>query len=88
MVEPIEVRTAAQLGAAVRSARLEADLSQQVLAQRAGVSRRWISELERGKARVEWYLVLAVVQALGMTVILTPDASPVADELAPEDPDW
>ena len=40
--------TVRDLGAAVRAARQEGGLSQQVLADRAGVPRQWVSRLETG----------------------------------------
>ncbi|WP_229665802.1 helix-turn-helix transcriptional regulator [Ornithinimicrobium pekingense] len=43
------LRTVRDVGAAVRRARREAGLSQHALADRAGVSRQWLSRVEAGK---------------------------------------
>ena len=66
--------TVRDLGAAVRAARQEGGLSQQVLADRAGVPRQWVSRLRK---------VLDVLAALGLAVELGP--SPESSSLN-EDP--
>lgn len=64
------------LGAAVRHARREAGLSQQALAERAGVPRQWVSRLETGSnPGAELRKVLDVFAALGLALELAP--SPV-----------
>ena len=70
------VCTAADVGALVRDVRRRRGLTQDQLAARAGVTRRWLSALESGKAGVELGLVLAAFDALGIN--LNADA---ADEL-------
>lgn len=70
-VDGIEVRTVAQLGAVVRRLRNDRDWSQGQLAQAAGVSRVFVSQLENGKARAEVRLVLSVLQALGASVVVS-----------------
>jgi len=64
------VRTAAQLGSAVRRLRSDKSWSQRELAEAAHVSRVFVSQLENGKARAEMHLVLAVIQALGASVVV------------------
>ncbi len=54
------------LGALVRAHREEFALSQQSFAERAGVGRRFISELENGKPSLEFDKVLAVARAAGI----------------------
>lgn len=73
--EAIPVHTVADLGAAVRGLRLRQGWSQQQLGDAAGVSRRWVSELERGKRRGELERVLAVLEALrvGLQLVVTGD---------------
>ncbi len=69
--------TVRDLGAAVRAARQEAGLSQQDLADRAGVPRQWVSRLETGSnPGAELRKVLDVLAALGLTVTLVPSPEP------------
>ncbi|MFK5634280.1 helix-turn-helix domain-containing protein [Ornithinimicrobium sp. LYQ103] len=69
------------LGAAVRRARREAGLSQQALADRAGVSRQWLSRMEAGKGpSVELGKVLDVLAALGLAVDLGAAPAPGAKD--------
>lgn len=65
------MRTVAQIGAVIRRFRNERGWSQGELAEAAGVSRVFVSQLENGKARAEMRLVLAVLQALGASVVVT-----------------
>jgi len=61
------ITTAKQLGAAIRQTRRDAGLTQQELAVRARVSRRWLGMVESGKApRAELGLVLRVLSTLGV----------------------
>jgi HTH-type transcriptional regulator/antitoxin HipB len=67
--------TPAQIGAAVRGARKRQGLTQTALAERAGVSRRWLITLESGQAdRAELGKVLDTFDALGLE--LTVDTEP------------
>ena len=69
--------TVRDLGAAVRAARQEGGLSQQVLADRAGVPRQWVSRLETGSnPGAELRKVLDVLSALGLAVKLGPSPEP------------
>ena len=78
------LRTVRDLGAAVRRARRETGLSQQALADRAGVSRQWLSRVEAGKGpSAEMGKVLDVLAALGLAVDLV--TTPVA-EATDDDP--
>jgi HTH-type transcriptional regulator/antitoxin HipB len=65
-VGTVEISAARDLAALVRGRRIDAGWSQTVLADRAGVSRQWLSALERGKASVEVGLVLRVLDVLGV----------------------
>ena len=60
------VRTARDLGAAVRDARLQRGWTQAELADRIDVSRQWVIALEHGKATAEVGTVLRAVTALGL----------------------
>lgn len=64
------VRTARDLGAAVRDARLGQGWTQAELADRIDVSRQWVISLERGKASAELGTALRAVAALGMVANL------------------
>ncbi len=69
--------TVRDLGAAVRDARQQAGLSQQALANRAGVPRQWVSRLETGSnPGAELRKVLDVLAALGLAVKLGPSPKP------------
>lgn len=65
------------IGHVVHAKRKNSGLTQQQLADRAGVSRKWISELENGKSSAELRPILDVLQAMGFTLQLahlpTPD---------------
>jgi y4mF family transcriptional regulator len=59
------IRTAQQLGDALRAARKQLGLTQPQLALAAGVGVRFIVDLEAGKATVQLQQVLRVIDALG-----------------------
>ena len=60
--------SAADMGRLVRTARQGMRLSQQQFADLAGVGRRFVSELENGKATLELGLVLQVCRAAGIDI--------------------
>lgn len=65
--------TVRDLGAAVRTARREAGLTQKDLAERARVPRQWVSRLETGtNPGAELRKVLDVFAALGLALDLVP----------------
>ena len=59
------IRTAQQLGDALRAARKQLGLTQPQLALAAGVGVRFIVDLEAGKPTVQLQQVLRVIDALG-----------------------
>ena len=61
--------TPVTIGRTMRERRTALKLSQQDLADAAGVGRRFVSELEAGKATAELGKVIAVGNALGLTLI-------------------
>jgi HTH-type transcriptional regulator / antitoxin HipB len=69
----MRVHSTADVAAAVRGRRLDRELSQSELAQRSGISRKWISEFEAGKATAEVALVIRVLEALGLSLDLSDD---------------
>lgn len=54
------------MGALIRDRRKHRGWDQQTLADRVGVSRLWISEMENGKRSVQLDLVLRVLDVLGI----------------------
>ncbi len=62
------IRTATDLGAAIRDHRRRKGWDQQTLASHVGVSRQWIIDIERGKPGAGVGLVLRTLDALGMPI--------------------
>ena len=63
---PRAQRTLAALGERVRLARLRRDLSSEMVAERAGVSRQTISALENGSGSVSMSTWIQVLYVLGL----------------------
>ncbi len=64
----MRIRTPTDLGALIRDRRTKLGLEQRELAQKAGVSRQWIVEVEKGKPRAEMGLLLRTIDALGIVL--------------------
>lgn len=64
----MRVRTPSELGALIRDYRMRRKLDQKSLAAAVGVSRQWIVEIEKGKARAPLGLVLRTLGALGIVL--------------------
>ena len=79
----ISIRTAEQLGAAMRAARKHVGLTQSQLALAAGVGVRFIVDLEAGKPTLRLENALRVIDALGGALQLAGLPSPVTEN-APE----
>src|SRR4051794_37742762 len=62
----VTVRSIRDIAAAARGRRRELGLNQADLADRAGMSRKWISEFEAGKPTAELGLVLRLLAALDL----------------------
>lgn len=62
----MRVKTPKDIGLVIRDRRRKLRLSQQAVADRAGVSRRWIVEVEGGKSRLDAGLLLRVMNTLGL----------------------
>jgi HTH-type transcriptional regulator/antitoxin HipB len=78
------VRTPRDLGALIRDRRTRLGLDQQTLAGRVGVSRKWLIEVERGKAGAEVGLVLRTLDALGLEIQIEPAAPADANARTPD----
>jgi len=64
----MRIRTPADLGALIRDHRTRLGLDQKSLAEKVGVSRQWIVDVEKGKTRAEIGLLLRTVGALGIAL--------------------
>ncbi len=62
------VRNVSDIGALIRERRLGLGWDQQKLADKVGVGRLWVVQVERGKPRAHVGLVLAALEALGLTL--------------------
>jgi HTH-type transcriptional regulator / antitoxin HipB len=78
----MNLRTPRDLGALIRDRRRKLELDQRTLAERVGVSRQWIIEVERGKPRAEVGLILKTLAALGLR-LRTDDAPREMTSAAP-----
>lgn len=75
----LRVDTVRDFALLLRTQRRRAGLSQSSLAERAGVSRRWLIELEGGKATAELGLVIKVIDALNLMIEIGPAPVPELD---------
>lgn len=73
--------TAKEAGSAVKARRLEKGLTQARLAELAGVSRKFVNELEAGHARAELGKALLVFEVVGVEVV---GARELAGRYAPD----
>lgn len=71
MAQGTSIDTSAALGAIIRARRQDLGLSQQSLAADAGVSRKFIIDLESGHERAELGKTLAILTALGLSLAAT-----------------
>jgi len=67
---PYRVYTPEALGAAIRHYRNEAGLSQAELAERSGLNRTYLSNLESGKETQQVRRILRVLRQLGVRMTL------------------
>lgn len=68
----MRIRSAGDLAATVKGRRKDLAISQAALAQRAGVARKSISELESGRTQPELALILRVLEQLGLAMEVVP----------------
>ena len=66
----MRIRTTTDLGLVIRDRRRKLGLDQRVLADRVGVSRQWIVEIEKGKPRAEVGLLLRTLETLGLDLMV------------------
>lgn len=68
--QPFRIYTAASLGAAIRHYRLQSGLSQAELAERTGLHRTYLSDLEQGKETEQIRRILRILKELGVRMTL------------------
>jgi DNA-binding XRE family transcriptional regulator len=68
--QPCRIYTAASLGTAIRHYRLQSGLSQAKLAERTGLHRTYLSDLEQGKETEQVRRILRVLKELGVRMTL------------------
>jgi len=71
------------LALTIRQRRKALGWDQAGLAERAGVSRQWVIDIEKGKARAELHLVLRVMNVLGLRLSVdapAPNQSPSSQQ--------
>jgi HTH-type transcriptional regulator / antitoxin HipB len=68
--KPFRIYTAASVGPAIRSYREEAGLTQQELADMAGLHRSYLSDLEQGKETEQLRRILRLLKLLGVRATL------------------
>jgi HTH-type transcriptional regulator / antitoxin HipB len=68
--KPFRLYTAASIGPAIRHYREEAGLTQEQLADMAGLHRSYLSELEQGKETEQLRRILRILKLLGVRATL------------------
>lgn len=67
---PFRVYTADSLGAAIKHYRRQAGLSQAELAERSGLNRTYLSDLERGKETEQLRRLIRILKLLGVRMTI------------------
>ena len=80
------IRTATDIGAAIYEARRRHRMTQVELARQAGVTSRWLRDVEHGKPTAEIGLVLRVLGFLGLELGIS--ASGMTDDKARADDEY
>lgn len=62
------IRTSRDLGALIRDRRIKMGLDQLSVAKRAGTSRKWLVEMEKGKPRAAIGLILRTLRVLDINL--------------------
>jgi len=68
--QPFRLYTAASFGPAIRHYREEAGLTQEELAEMAGLNRSYVSELEQGRETEQMRRILRLLKLLGVRATL------------------
>jgi HTH-type transcriptional regulator/antitoxin HipB len=72
----MRLRTIADIAALIRERRTRLGLDQAELAKKAGVSRKWIVEIERGKSNAAVGLVLRTLRVLAVEIEVRDEVKP------------
>lgn len=84
MASPVHLRRAEDIASLIKARREALGLSQQQLAARLTVSRKWVNQIEQGNANAKLGLVLRALNELGITVLGRPEAEgPTSPAIAP-----
>ncbi len=71
-------------GIRVREKRQEEGMSQAILAEKAGISRNYLSQIERGEAvNLSWVVKKQLADRLGIAVEKAPDEATLLENLPP-----
>ena len=71
----MRIRTTTDLGAFIRERRTALGMDQVSLAKKAGTSRKWLVEVERGKPGAEIGLILRTLKSLEISIDVEADSS-------------
>jgi HTH-type transcriptional regulator/antitoxin HipB len=69
------IKSPTDIGAVIKEQRIKLGLDQDALAKKAGTSRKWLIEVEKGKPGAELELVLRTLRTLGITLHTTERSS-------------
>ena len=73
-----------EFGQAVKARRKEEKMSQQVLAEKVGISRNYLSQIERGQStNLSWQLRQRLTEVLGLQEDDTSGATDTTDDIPP-----
>ena len=75
----VPMHTSFDVGRFISSERRKKKMTQAELAAKLGVSRKWLSDAERGKETVELRLVLSAIRELGYTLVAAERSKPEFD---------
>jgi HTH-type transcriptional regulator / antitoxin HipB len=82
----IALRTPADVGALIKDRRRSLGLDQADLAERIGVARLWVNQVERGKPGASMGLVLRALSTLSLELFVDDEGNAArSDELNPRD---
>lgn len=76
----MDLRTPTELGRAIADLRLERGITQAELAKQAGVSRRWLIQVESGHPGAQLDKLFAVLGALDVHIALPHHDKPVGSD--------
>ena len=78
------VRSPAALGAVIRDRRRELGLEQRALAEKVGVSRHWVIDIEKGKPGSEIGLIFRTLRVLGIALNAGPGVAQTTRKKIPD----